>query len=131
MLVGSLMRQQGQPSYKKFFQECDSMKGQTNWYGIWESFKWSQEAGSKKNLEALGQRMNQWEKHQNLKYFFSHHLLWPFDLCLGLWLCLRVYLSLTLSLSHTYINVPRTWSGYIIKNVKRLWQATSDNHQNR
>ena len=68
--------------------------------GIWESFKWFQEAGNKQNLEALGQRMNQWGKHQNLKYFFSHHLLWPFDLCLGLWLCLCVYLSFTLSLTH-------------------------------
>ena len=35
MLVGSSIRQQGQePSYKKFSQECDSMEGQTNWYGI-------------------------------------------------------------------------------------------------
>lgn len=35
------------------------MKGQINWYGIQESFKWSQEAGNKQNLEALDQRMNQ------------------------------------------------------------------------
>ena len=44
------------------------MKRQINWYGIWESFKWSQEAGNKQNLEALGQRMSQWGKHQSWKY---------------------------------------------------------------